>query len=159
MERWLFAIVFFMFFCLFSLQSVPVWAFENTSRPKKIIIPTVGISLPVYVAKIALNTWEVRIDGASFGESTANPGEKGNTVIFSHATAPLFGNLPLIKKGDIIHIFTTFDWFAYRVTEINVIPPEKTDVLFSDGSHTLTLYTCTGPNDEKRFVVKATLLP
>lgn len=155
--KWLHGLVALLIgLCILALNK-PVLAFEFNSAPKKIIIPSVKISLPVFTAKIALNTWEVRTDGASFGESTTYPGRNGNSVIFSHATPPLFGNLSQVKKGDSIHLFTDYDWFVYKVSEIKIVDPENVEVLFSDGGHTLTLYTCTGPNDEKRLVVKAKL--
>ncbi len=157
--KWLFSFfsALLLGFYVLSFNS-SVYAFEFNLPPKKIIIPSVDISLPVFTAKIAFNTWEVRKDGASFGESTAYPGNNGNTVIFSHAIPSLFGNLDQVKKGDSIHLFTDYDWLVYRVTEIKVVDPENIEVLFSDGGHTLTLYTCTGPNDEKRLVVKASLV-
>lgn len=139
----------------FLLFAPHVGAFTFNETPTKIIIPSVHISLPVYTAKVALNTWEVRTDGASFGEYTTLPGNKGNTVIFSHALPNLFGNLPNIKKGDEINVFTKDDWFVYKVTQILVVDPENTDVIFSGQDHELTLFTCTGTNYEKRFIVKA----
>jgi len=132
-----------------------VHAFSFNAPPTKIIIPSVNISLPVYTAKVAFNTWEVRTDGASYGEFSTLPGNQGNTVIFSHALPYLFGNLPNIKKGDMVNVFTSKDWFAYKVTQTMVVDPENIEVIFSGQDHELTLYTCTGNNYEKRFVVKA----
>jgi len=137
------------------LLARPVFAFSFTEVPTKIIVPSANISLPVFKAKVALDTWEVRTDGASYGEFTPLPGNTGNTVIFSHALPWLFGNLPLIKKGDYIHVFTKHDWFAYKVVETLVVDPENTDVIFSGTDHELTLYTCTGNGYTQRFVVKA----
>ena len=151
MRRSVFIFLLLVFF--FFLR--PVWAFNFTETPTKIIIPSAGISLPVFKAKVTLDTWEVRTDGASFGELTPLPGNTGNTVIFSHALPWLFESLPRVKKGDYIHIFTKDDWFVYQVVETLIVDPENTEVIFSGDGQELTLYTCTGNGYTKRFVVKA----
>ena len=146
---------FAIFFSLF-FNTPRVYAFD--SQPKKIIIPSVNISLDVHPAKIMFDTWEVNLDGASFGESSTLPGNKGNTVIVSHTIDRLFGRLDKIKEGDSIHVFTDVDWFTYKVVSIQVVQPEEIGILASHNQYELTLYTCTkDPLYSKRFVVKATL--
>ena len=140
----------------FFLQGNTVRAFE--SQPKKIIIPSINTTLDVHPAKIIFDTWEVNLDGASFGLSSALPGNRGNTVLFSHTIDRLFGRLDRIKKGDTIHIFTDLDWFTYKVVSTQVVKPEETDILNPHNEFELTLYTCTkDPAYSKRFVVKAVL--
>ena len=131
---------------------------EYTAAPTQIIIPSVNILLPVHTAKIVFNTWEVHLDGASFGEGTQLPGNIGNTIIFSHARQNLFGNLPNIKKGDFIHVFTDYDWFVYQVNSLSVVSPQNIEVLENNNQYELTLYTCIGENYTKRFIVKAFLV-
>lgn len=145
-------------FLLLLIASSSCFAREFDSPPQKIIIPSAGVDLPVFTARVAFNTWEVRTDGASYGQFTALPGNRGNVVIFSHALPNLFGNLIETKKGDFIHIFTEQDWFVYRVTDTLVVDPKKIDIIFSQHNSELTLYTCIGPNFGKRFVVKSQLI-
>lgn len=147
-------------FLLLFLFGNPQHSLANKfdSPPKKIIIPSVGVDLPVFTARVAFNTWEVRTDGASYGQHTSLPGNKGNVVIFSHALPHLFGNLVDTKKGDFIHIFTDNDWFVYRVTETVVVDPKRIDIIFSQHNSELTLYTCIGADFTKRFVVKSELI-
>lgn len=140
---------------LFFLVEKPAYGYTFTEKPTKIVIPTANISLPVYEAKVAFNTWEVRTDGASHGEYTPLPGNPGNMVIFSHALPWLFESLPRVKKDDYIHVFTKHDWFVYRAVETMVVDPENTEVIFSGDDQELTLYTCTGFGYTQRFVVKA----
>ncbi len=142
---------------LLLISAAIVVAEEVYTKPKKIIIPTADIQLDVNPAKIVLDTWEVRLDGASFGESSALPGQKGNTIIFSHALPDLFGNLTDIEVGDTINIFTELDWFVYKVTKKSVVEPENVEVLNQVYPHQLTLYTCVGDNYSKRFVITAEL--
>ena len=143
------------FFFVFGSKA---YAFEFNSPPKKIIIPSLDISLPVTTTKIINDTWDVSYSSASFGETTTIPGNLGNTVIFAHSMPHLFNDLPDIKKQDIIHVFTDKDWFKYKVVEIKIVEPEDINVLMKNGNYELTLYTCIGNNWEKRFIVKAILI-
>ena len=135
-----------------------VQAVEYNSEPTKIIIPSTTIMLDVKPAEISYDTWTVRLDAASFGYSSAIPGNMGNTVIFSHALPALFGNLPTIKKGDTVNVFTDLDWFVYKVTQINIVDPENVSILNQIYPYQLTLYTCVGENYSQRFVITAELL-
>ena len=148
-------IIITLFFFVFGSKA---YAFEFNSPPKKIIIPSLDISLPVTTTKIINDTWDVSYSSASFGETTTIPGNLGNTVIFAHSMPHLFNDLPDIKKQDIIHVFTDKDWFKYKVVEIKIVEPEDINVLMKNGNYELTLYTCIGNNWEKRFIVKAILI-
>jgi len=133
-------------------------SFVFDSPPTRIIIPSIGRSLGVASSPLVYNTWEVSLDGASFGESTALPGNGGNTVIFAHALPTFFGLLPNVRQGDLIHVFTNKDWFVYRADEILIVDPEERKVLFDNERNELTLYTCTGEGYVRRFVVKASMV-
>ena len=135
-----------------------VIASDFTLPPAKIIIPSLNISLPVTTVKIAEDeTWEVSSQFASYGEMTALPGNKGNTVIFAHALPYLFRQLPEIKKDSLIHLFTKDDWFTYQVKETITTTPDNLNVLKESEENELLLYTCTGKDWQQRFIVKATL--
>jgi LPXTG-site transpeptidase (sortase) family protein len=136
----------------------PLYADFFQETPSHVVIPSADISLKVHTAQIIFNTWEVSLDGASFGDGTALPGNRGNTAIFAHARPGLFEELPLVKKGDMIHVFTDLDWFVYRVDETYTVAPERVDILESRNRYEITLYTCVGENYSERFIVKATLL-
>jgi LPXTG-site transpeptidase (sortase) family protein len=149
---WVF-IIFFIFLFLYS----PVFAYEIGLPPERIIIPSINISLPVQTAQITKDTWEVYYKSASFGDKTTYPGHNGNTVIFAHALPMLFKKLPEIQNGEIIHIFTSNNWYEYIVIETKTVRPESTEILQNDNEFELTLFTCVGTNFENRFVVKAVL--
>lgn len=133
-------------------------AFEFNQNPQKIIIPSLGITLPVTTVSIIDDTWDVSGTEASFGETTTVPGNQGNTVIFAHALPHLFETLPLVKKGAYVHVFTQKDWFVYKIYETKTVLPEDVSVLAHTKTSELTLYTCVGATYEKRFIVKAKLL-
>ncbi|MEO6509239.1 MAG: sortase [Patescibacteria group bacterium] len=150
----------FSLLLLGALLFIPKTVFSVTYKepPTQIIIPSLKLSLPVHTAKVLFNTWEVHLDGASFGDGTTIPGNKGNTVIFSHARIGLFGDLTSVKKGDLVHVLTGKDWFVYRIYDTFVVDPRRIDILEGSDKYELTLYTCTGTNWSQRFIVKASLL-
>lgn len=126
-------------------------------KPTQIFIPGAKINLPVKSAKIAYNTWEVSNTTASFGEGSSLPGTIGNTVIFAHAREGLFGNLAAAEENQLIYIFTDHNWYSYRIKETLVVPPTDIDVIKKSEGAELTLFTCTGPHDSHRLVIKAIL--
>lgn len=123
--------------------------------PLRIIIPNISIDLPVLEAKIVNGYWEVSENSGSHGTGSANPKEKGNIVIFAHARKGLFYNLKDVKENDSVYLFTKDNWRRYKVSEIISVYPNQTEVITPTKEEVLTLYTCTGFNDEKRLIVKA----
>jgi len=141
----------------FTLSTQSALAYDFTSTPVKVVIPSLSLSLPVTTARVTSDTWEVSLTGASYGDSTALPGTVGNTVIFAHARDRLFATLPQVKKGDIVHVFTKEDWLVYEIVETKIVNPEDISVLADSDERILTLYTCIGDDYAKRFIVRARL--
>lgn len=133
----------------------------NTSNvigdyPKRIIIPSVKIDLPVEPAKVINGVWEIHDNVANFGVGSSLPKDSGNTVIFAHARWNLF--LPLIKinKNDLISLETKDShWFTYKVVDKKEVKPDQIEIIKPTNDRTLTLYTCTGFFDTRRLVVVA----
>ena len=72
---------------------------------------------------------------------TARPGERGNLGIAGHRDG-YFRGLRHLEKGDAISL-TTLDGVArYVVDKIEVVKPERTDVLAPSREPMLTLITC-----------------
>jgi sortase A len=72
---------------------------------------------------------------------TARPGESGNLGIAGHRDG-YFRGLRHLQAGDALSL-TTLDGVArYEVAKIEVVKPERTDVLNATRSPTLTLVTC-----------------
>lgn len=155
MFRLFFVLLLLIFF--FSTPT-PIYAYDFNSPPNRIIIPSLSINLPVSTSKIVFTTWEVSLTGASFGDTSTLPGNIGNTVIFAHVRPGLFLNLPKIKVGDMVHVFTSKDWFSYKVKQVQIVNPEDIAILNASSDHELTLYTCIGEDWNKRFVAKADLI-
>jgi len=125
------------------------------NNPVRILIPKRDIDLKVIDAPIVDGYWTLSETTASYGLGSGHPGEKSNTVIFAHARQGLFYNLKDVQLSDIIYVFTKNQWFRYKVNKITAVYPNQTEVIKPTKTQILTLYTCTGFDDEKRLIVTA----
>jgi len=132
----------------------------NESRqPVGIKISSLKIELPVVPTKIENNKWEASTKGVSYLDSSVIPGEKGNSILYSHNWPNLLGNLNKIKTGDNITIFYSDNsQHSFEVEYLSVVKPGDTSILKNSTDNRITLYTCTGFLDSKRLVVVAKLL-
>ncbi|AKM79525.1 MAG: Peptidase C60 sortase A and B [Candidatus Beckwithbacteria bacterium GW2011_GWB1_47_15] len=124
--------------------------------PVAIKIPKVNIDLAVTEATITDNTWEISATGASHWDNSANPGEGGNIVIYGHNKTNLFGPIRWVSPGEIIEV-TGADGkvYEYKITETVITEPNDVAYVLPKDKETLTLYTCTGLFDSKRYIVVA----
>jgi LPXTG-site transpeptidase (sortase) family protein len=129
---------------------------EKTGEvPQKVIIPSVGIDLPVREARAINGYWEVFNDSAGWGEGSGYPGQNGNQVIFAHSREGLFLPLRSIKLGDRAYILVNSKYFSYEVRDIDEVYPGQLEVISPTDDETLTIYTCSGFADSKRLIVVA----
>jgi sortase A len=141
----------------FAYKTTP----NNSSRiesPIGVVIPSLGISLPIFPATVSNNSWPTTDKGVSYLLSSPLPGEKGNSVLYAHNWSNLFGKLPEIKVGDTIKVIgkkNSVTSFSVKYTA--EVDPSNASILAPSTDKRITLYTCTGFLDSKRFVVVATL--
>lgn len=120
----------------------------------RIEIPSIGVR-----AIIAEGTADRTLDRAvGHVRGTALPGERGNVSLAGHRDT-FFKRLRGLEPGDEIRITTRRGRYAYRVVATTIVGPERTDLMRSTRTPTLTLITCypfnaIGPAP-KRFVVRA----
>lgn len=127
---------------------------RGTTQPVEIAIPSLNIKLPLSETVIKNGVWQISPLGASHLTSSAVPGEKGNIIIYAHNTNDRFGHIMDIKKGARI-VVTSLDGkqHSYEVIKTATVSPDQIDLLLPTAFETLTVYTCTGFFDSKRFVV------
>lgn len=127
---------------------------DPNKLPQKIIIPSRNIDLPIEEAEILTGEWQISATGASHLVQSALPGEKGNVIIYGHNRNHLFGLLRWVEKGEEVLIKNKKEeLFVYEIVETKVVSPDQIEVLLPTEEPTLTLYTCFGFLDSKRFVV------
>lgn len=97
--------------------------------------------------------------GPGWREGSAPPGQ-GNTVILGHLTlwSYPFGNLADLQGGSRIYVRTRDDRvYLYKVTKVEQVSGDATEVMQASGPNRITLITSAGgPFDSRRTVVQAT---
>lgn len=128
----------------------------QSQMPVRITIPAIGIDLPVIPAKIQNNVWQTTPAGVSYLTSSPIPGDLGNSILYGHNWTNLLGSLPRTKVGDSITVyFVNGKSKSFIVVGTAAVSPSQYSVLYSTGDEKLTIYTCSGFFDSKRFVVTA----
>jgi len=131
---------------------------EVENPPIRIEIKEVGIDLPIFPANIRNGIWDTTTEGASYLVSSPVPGEKGNSIIYAHDWASLFGPLLNIRKDMVIKVvYEDKSRRYFKVKNIEVVSYNDSSILDSSNEREITLYTCTGFFDSKRFVAVAEL--
>ena len=166
----------FGFICI-ALAVVLFWQRNNPSRiafksvqvnnkeevikkilPIRLIIESSKIDLPIIPAKVYDQKWEVSSNGVSWLDMSPIPGQKGNSVLYGHNWTNLLGNLRSVRPGDNITIvFADSSQKSFIVETTATVLPNNVSVLSQTKDETITIYTCIGLFDEKRFVVVAKL--
>ena len=137
-------------------KSIETVAEKKYAKPVSIKISSLNIDLPVEESQIVNGVWQVSEKYASHLNSSANPGEGSNVVIYGHNKRVIFGPIIQIKKDAEI-IVTTEDekLWKYKVVASFEVTPDEVSPVLPKNEETLTLYTCTGFADSKRFIVVA----
>lgn len=129
------------------------------SKPTKIYIPSIAKVLEISDGQILNGRWTISDSGVSFLTSSAQPGTRGNSVIYGHNKQNILGSLPELQDGDVINIIMSDgEVFQYKVEKTAKIKPSQVEILNESQEPKLTLYTCAGFLDQARFVVFAKLI-
>lgn len=127
----------------------------NTDYP--VFIDISGLPrLPIVAGGKVQGTWSIAANAANHVRTSSIPGKQGNTIIYGHNTDTIFGKLVSVPVGSEITV-TTSDGIhhTYTISETHEVDTWQTELLQPSKSEILTLYTCSGWFDSKRFVVRA----
>lgn len=131
---------------------------EKKSLPTRIVIKDLHIDLPVLPAKITNNVWQTTANGVSYLTSSPLPGTKGNSIIYGHNWNSLFGNLVNSHPGEKVEIdYADGSKKTFTIAYTSVVTPDTASILAASKDKRITMYTCTGWFDSKRFVAVAVL--
>lgn len=132
---------------------------KEVQAPKSVYVPKLNLFLSLQTAPIKNGAWVLNDEKtAFFGDESALPGKTGTTAIFAHAKKGLFSELPLLKKGDSILVFSDTKVFRYEIREKQLIEADNLSFLGQNKNNQVALFTCFGKNDEKRIVFTADLI-
>lgn len=138
-----------------QINSGTVTAEAIVDPTPRLIIPDLGINLAIYPAKISGNRWQTTTLGVSHLSTTPDPGEPGNSVIYGHNWHNLLGRLPRVTPGSKIKVTQNGVTQEFVVTATAEVDPTTSSVYAPTSDTRLTIYTCSGLLDSKRFVVVA----
>jgi sortase A len=121
-----------------------------------ISIPEIGVDLPIYHG----TSDEVLRRGIGHMEGTSFPigGKRTHAVLTGHtglSNARMFTDLISLKKGDTFFIHALGKTLAYKIDQIEVVKPNRTESLrLVPDRDLVTLVTCTpyGINSHRLFV-------
>lgn len=126
------------------------------SAPSRLIIREANIDLAIFPAKIRRQKWDLTADGASWLDISSIPGEAGNSIIYGHNWTNILGNLTSVKPGQQVKIiFKDGSEKIFTVESTATVSPDNVTVLNQTKDRRITIYTCTGLFDNKRFIVVA----
>lgn len=148
-------------FLLWRYHQVRILSF-NTKEVAKInstnVIPLhvksypVGVNINIKPAVITNGIWPVFSDSAGFVFN-----EK-NMIIYGHNKDNILGPIRYMKTGQTIEILGNDNQkYVYEVNKTDIVDPNYLEYIKPKDIETLTLYTCTGFLDSKRFIVVASL--
>lgn len=141
-----------------SVQTAYSQVGKQATLPQRIIIKDVGIDTYLVPARITNNIWETTDKGASYLISSPLPGAVGNSIVYAHNWKSLFGNLIRAVPGQKVDVlFADGSKKQFVIEYTSTVFPAQADILAPSKDKRLTLYTCTGFLDTKRFVVVALL--
>lgn len=117
-------------------------------------IERLNINVPVYHG----SRDTVLDKGAGWITYTAPIDKNGNIGIAAHRDS-FFRPLKDVKLGDLVEVSSLFGARKYRVNKIQIVSPERVDVLKNSGVNQITLVTCYPfyfvGKAPKRFIVSA----
>jgi sortase A len=129
---------------------------RNQVLPVNISIASVAISLPIIPAGKTEKFWQTTDQGVSYLLSSPIPGETGNSILYGHNWSNLLGRLGNVIPGDTISItFADGSKKEFIVANTAVVNPDQISILKNSQDRRITVYTCTGFLDSRRFVVTA----
>ena len=137
-------------------QNPTLIANSGTALPHILQIEGAGISLPIFPVELNNGRWTASTAGVSYLASSAIPGEIGNSILYGHNWPNLLGNLTQVKPGMQVTVgFIAAATQTFTVISTSTVTPDQTHILNPSTDRRLTIYTCTGFLDSKRFVVVA----
>jgi sortase A len=103
-----------------------------TSPPTRLVIPTIDLDIPILPVGVktiregseSRVVWADVPNAGGFHETSAYPGNPGNTVINGHRDiqGAVFRHLDRVQIGDEITLYVGTTAYPYRVTETLVVP-------------------------------------
>jgi len=110
----------------------------------------VGVDVEVIPAKIENNIWPVYDKKAGYIINGKN------LIIYGHNKNDILGPIRYVVAGSsIILLDSSKNEYMYEVIKTDIVDPGNLKYIENTNEEQLTVYTCTGIFDSKRFIVVA----
>lgn len=141
------------------VEATPVIVSIKSEIPKRVIVNSVNIDLPVIESPFEDGSWIASEYFASYAQGTSPlNSEDGNTLIFAHARSKLFKPLLKAKVGDLISVYSDSKIYYYKIVDREIVSPYNVEAIESPANYKITLLTCIGVNDENRLLLRGELI-
>jgi hypothetical protein len=123
---------------------------SSSVSPVHIKAYPVGVDVDIKQAVIINGVWPI------FPKTAGYIINKNNIIIYGHNKNDILGPIRYIKIGAIVEIKENDNKsYKYEVVKTDIVDPNYLEYIKEKEEETLTIYTCTGFLDSKRFVVVA----
>jgi LPXTG-site transpeptidase (sortase) family protein len=124
--------------------------------PSRLIIPTLGLDVPIKEVFIVDDQWEIAKYAAGYLNGSGLPGVPGNLAMSGHAGlyGAVFASLGSLNPGADIYVDAAGVRYRYRLRTASTVWPNQVEVLDTTETPTMTLITCTNW-DTQRLVAQA----
>ena len=117
----------------------------------RLVIDYLDTNLPVIVGGLSGDQWLLSNQAILKTSTKDLTGVSENTILYGHNWTSLLGAIGRIEAGNELE----YDGDTFVVVNVQKVSALETDVLKPLMGQTLTIYTCTGTQNELRFVVTA----
>lgn len=132
---------------------------SHLDNPIQIIIPSIKLNKYLAEGHLQNDTWTVYKNRLSFIKNNEKTHDTtSNMIVYGHAIASQLKDLKVVNIDDEIRIKYQDKIMIYKIVSIQNILPDETDKITSLGETQLSIFTCDGPKDEYRRLVKAKLV-
>lgn len=123
-----------------SMRQAPTLNPAGSRVPKRIVIPSIGVDAPVAEG----DTPESLRAAIGHRTGSANAGERGNMVVSAHNDiyGEIFRDLHKLTAGDEVLVQAEAGQFRYVVKKVEIVLPNKIEVLEPTQQAVLTMITC-----------------
>lgn len=137
----------------FNTREVEKFNFSGI-KPTYVKSYPVGVDIKVGDATIRDGIWAILPNEVSYLNGSSGIGDKGNIIMYGHNKDNILGPIRWIKVGAKIEIKGSDGKdYIYEVAKTDTVDPDNLYYLQPTSEETLTLFTCVGFLDSKRFIV------
>jgi hypothetical protein len=143
---------------ILSFNTKIITEFKSSGiKPVYIKSYPVGVDIGIKDSSINNGIWAIHPNNANHLTSSAGIGDGGNIIIYGHNKDNIMGPIRYIKIDAIIEILGSDGRnYKYKVFKTDIVDPDNLSYISATDTETLTVYTCIGFLDSKRFVAQAT---